>query len=140
MEPSDDSPPQERCRRRFVVFRRYSWHPTGTCNSRLPSAREKSALRSSFDRADSVSSGRPAATVDRLEPDARSGEQGPRANALGDLALLGNRGIEPERVVQILLSSVHDSNENVRYWAVEGLAYLGTDETIIAVMLVKSPE
>ena len=70
------------------------------------------------------------ATVDRLEPDARSGEQGPRANALWDLGLLGNRGIEPERVAQILLSSVHDSNVNVRYWAIEGLAYLGTDETI----------
>jgi hypothetical protein len=69
-------------------------------------------------------------TVDRLEPNARSGEQGPRVNALWDLALLGNRGIEPERVAQILLSAVHDSNENVRYWAVEGLAYLGTDETI----------
>jgi hypothetical protein len=37
-----------------------------------------------------------AATVDRLEHDARFGEQGPRANALWDIALLGNRGIEPE--------------------------------------------
>jgi HEAT repeats len=71
-----------------------------------------------------------SASVDRLEPEARSGEQGPRANALWDLALLGNRGIEPERVGQILLSSIHDPNENVRYWAVEGLAYLGTDETV----------
>jgi hypothetical protein len=71
-----------------------------------------------------------AATVDRLEPDARSGEQGPRANALWDLGLLGNRGVEPDRVAQILLSSIHDTNENVRYWAIEGLAYLGTDETI----------
>ena len=25
---------------------------------------------------------------------------------------------------------IHDPNENIRYWAVEGLAYLGTDETI----------
>lgn len=71
-----------------------------------------------------------AETVDVLEPVARSGEQGPRANALWDLGLLGNRGVEPERVAQILLGSLHDSNENVRYWAVEGLAYLGTDETI----------
>jgi HEAT repeat protein len=71
-----------------------------------------------------------AATVDRLESDARSGAQGPRANALWDLGLLGNRGVEPERVAQILLSSIHDSNENVRYWAVEGLAYLGTDDVI----------
>ena len=28
------------------------------------------------------------------------------------------------------MASIHDSNVNVRYWAVEGLAYLGTDETI----------
>ena len=70
------------------------------------------------------------ATVDRLEPAARSGEQGPRANALWDLGLLGNRGIEPERVAQILLSAIHDPNVNVRYWAVEGLAYLGTDDAI----------
>jgi hypothetical protein len=69
-------------------------------------------------------------TIERLEPIARTGAQGPRANALWDLALLGNRGVEPRRVAQILLASVHDENVNVRYWAVEGLAYLGTDETI----------
>ena len=71
-----------------------------------------------------------AATVDRLEPVARSGEQGPRANALWDLGLLGNRGVEPARIAEILLVSLHDSNENVRYWAVEGVAYLGTDDII----------
>jgi HEAT repeat protein len=71
-----------------------------------------------------------SASVDRLEPPARDGEQGVRANALWDLALLGNRGIEPEHVVRILLESVHDPNVNIRYWAVEGLAYLGTDETV----------
>ncbi|PYX28633.1 MAG: hypothetical protein DMG80_16240 [Acidobacteria bacterium] len=70
------------------------------------------------------------AAVDRMEQDARSGEQGPRTNALWDIALLGNRGIEPERSAQILLASVHDQNVNIRHWAVEGLAYLGTDETI----------
>jgi HEAT repeat protein len=70
------------------------------------------------------------ATVDRLEQDARSGEQGPRANALWDIGLLGNRGIEPQRAAQILLASIHDDNVNVRYWAVEGMAYLGSDETI----------
>jgi hypothetical protein len=69
-------------------------------------------------------------TVERLEPDARYGEQGTRANALWDLGLLGNRGVEPERAAQTLLASIHDGNENIRYWAVEGLAYLGTDETI----------
>ena len=58
------------------------------------------------------------------------GEQGPRANALWDLGLLGNRGVEPERAAEILLASRHDPNENIRYWAIEGLAYLGTDGTI----------
>jgi hypothetical protein len=70
------------------------------------------------------------ATVDRLEPIALTAEQGPRANALWDLGLLGNRGVQPARVSEILRSSIHDSNENIRYWAVEGLAYLGTDNTI----------
>jgi hypothetical protein len=76
------------------------------------------------------------ATVDRLEPDARDGEQGPRANALWDLGLLGNRGIERERVLEILLSSIGDANVNIRYWAVEGLAYLGTDGTIAPLLQV----
>lgn len=71
-----------------------------------------------------------SSTIDRLEPAARRGEQGPRANALWDIALVGSRGIDPERAGQILLDSIHDDNVNIRYWAVEGLAYLGTDEVI----------
>jgi hypothetical protein len=74
--------------------------------------------------------------VDRLEPVARTGAQGPRANALWNLGLLGNRGVEPARIAQILIGSVRDPNENIRYWAVEGLAYLGTDETIEPLMSV----
>ncbi len=77
-----------------------------------------------------------AATVDRLEHNARFGEQGPRANALWDIALLGNRGIEPERAAQIVLASIHDQNVNIRYWAVEGLAYLGTDESVAPLLQV----
>ena len=77
-----------------------------------------------------------AATVDRLEHDARFGEQALRVNALWDIALLGNRGIEPERAAQIVLASIHDQNVNVRYWAVEGLAYLGSDDTIAPLLQV----
>ena len=69
-------------------------------------------------------------TIDRLEPEARSGEQGPRANALWDIGLLGNRGVQPDRAFEIVSSSLHDSNVNIRYWAVEGLAFLGTDAVI----------
>ena len=77
-----------------------------------------------------------AATVDRLEPLARDGAQGPRANALWDLGLIGGRGVEPERVAGILLAAIHDQNVNVRYWAVEGLAYLGTDEVIAPLLRI----
>ena len=75
-------------------------------------------------------------TVDSLENDARFGEQGPRANALWDIGLLGNRGVEPQRAFEILSAAIHDSNENVRYWAVESLSYLGTDETIAPLLEV----
>jgi HEAT repeat protein len=70
------------------------------------------------------------ATVDRLEATARTGEQGPRVNAMWDLALIGNRGVEPERVADILTPGLHDPNENIRYWAVEGLSYLALDSAI----------
>jgi HEAT repeat protein len=70
------------------------------------------------------------ASVERLESAARSGDQGPRANALWDLALVGNRGVEPERVERLLLGAVHDPNVNIRYWAVEGLSYLATDGVV----------
>jgi hypothetical protein len=69
-------------------------------------------------------------TVERLEPIARTGDQGPRANALWNLGLIGSRGVEQERVGEILLASVHDDNVNIRYWAVEGLSYLATDAVI----------
>jgi HEAT repeat protein len=69
-------------------------------------------------------------SINTMEADARHGEQGPRANALWRIGLLGNRGVDPDRAFDILMSSVHDENVNVRYWAVEGLAYLGTQSTI----------
>jgi HEAT repeats len=77
-----------------------------------------------------------ASTMNRLEADARHGEQGPRANALWRIGLLGNRGVQPDRAFDILMSSIHDDNVNVRYWAVEGLAYLGTEETITPLLSV----
>jgi len=76
------------------------------------------------------------ATIDRLEPLARSGEQAARINALWDLALIGNRGIDPSRVFEILSSSLHDDNETVRSWAAEGLAFLGSDRSIRPLLAV----
>jgi hypothetical protein len=77
-----------------------------------------------------------SSTVDRLERAARWGEQGPRANALWDIALIGNRGIDQQRVFEIIMSAIHDENQNIRYWAVEGLSYLATDAAIAPLLEV----
>jgi len=71
-----------------------------------------------------------SAAVDQFAAQAESGDQKTAVWGLWTLGLLGNRGVEPQRAAQVLTAHVHDSNENIRYWAVEGLAYLGTDEVI----------
>lgn len=53
-----------------------------------------------------------------------------RGMALWRLGSLGNRGVEPEKVLNTLLNYAHDRSEHTRYWAVEGLAMLGNDATI----------
>jgi len=50
--------------------------------------------------------------------------------ALWMLGALGNRGIEPDRALATLLAHIHDSDEQTRYWAVEGLSHLATAGTI----------
>ena len=44
--------------------------------------------------------------------------------------MLANRGVEPERIHSLLANYIHDPEQQTRFWAVEGLAHLGTDETI----------
>jgi hypothetical protein len=53
-----------------------------------------------------------------------------RGMALWRLGSLGNRGVEPEKVLHSLLNYAHDANQHTRYWAVEGLAMLGNDASI----------
>ncbi|HTU34375.1 MAG TPA: HEAT repeat domain-containing protein [Candidatus Acidoferrum sp.] len=50
------------------------------------------------------------------------------------LGALGNRGIEPERILSVLTEYTKDSNEQTRYWAVEGLSYLGQEQSIPALL------
>jgi HEAT repeats len=50
--------------------------------------------------------------------------------ALWRLGALGNRGVEPATVLATLLRYSHDSHQQTRFWAVEGLAMLGTEESI----------
>lgn len=68
-------------------------------------------------------------SVARLISQLRSDPAG-RGMVLWRLGSLGNRGVEPEKVLRSLLNYAHDSNEHTRYWAVEGLAMLGNDATI----------
>jgi hypothetical protein len=53
-----------------------------------------------------------------------------RGMALWRLGSLGNRGVEPDRVLQSLLNYVGSQDEHTRYWAVEGLSMLGNDATL----------
>ena len=78
-------------------------------------------------------------TVDALARQADSRDQQKKIWALWALGLLGNRGVEPERVVQVLAAHLKNSGkdkskekeeEDSRRWAVEGLALVGTTPTI----------
>jgi HEAT repeat protein len=83
-------------------------------------------------------------TVDRLVRLADSSDHAKKIWALWTLGLLGNRGVETVRVVQVLTAHLKDStktsgrgqNEDVRRWAVEGLALVGTTSTIVPLLNV----
>ncbi len=73
-------------------------------------------------------------TVNALIRRADSTDHAQKVWALWALGLLGNRGVETDRVVQVLTAhlkgSGKDSDEDSRHWAVEGLALVGTTSTI----------
>jgi hypothetical protein len=70
-----------------------------------------------------------AATVDRLISDAQA-HLGNRGYDLTMLGMLANRDVERDRVHMALRNWAHDPDEGTRYWAIEGLAYIGTEDTI----------
>jgi hypothetical protein len=47
-----------------------------------------------------------------------------------ELGMLASRGIEADRIHELLVTWAHDNKQQTRFWAVEGLAHIGTDETI----------
>jgi hypothetical protein len=57
-------------------------------------------------------------------------EPASRPWALFMLGALGNRGIETYRAFTTLMDHRHDPDEQTRFWAIEGLAALGIDETL----------
>jgi hypothetical protein len=75
-----------------------------------------------------------ASTADSLIRRAEARDHAQKIWALWALGLLGNRGVETERVIEILAKHVkgasQDPDEDSRRWAVEGLALVGTSPTI----------
>ncbi len=81
-------------------------------------------------------------TVDALVRQADSRDHQQKIWALWALGLLGNRGVDPDHIVQVLAAHLKDSGKNsdwsknnkeeedTRRWAVEGLALVGTTPTI----------
>ena len=67
--------------------------------------------------------------ADRLVDLAAAGEE-QRPWATWTLGMLANRGIQTERIHDVLVEYTYDPVEEIRIWAVEGLAHIGTDETI----------
>ncbi len=73
------------------------------------------------------------ATVEGLVLRANSSDHAQKIWALWTLGLLGNRGVETDRVVQVLTAHLKEpgkNSEDARRWAVEGLALVGTTSTI----------
>jgi hypothetical protein len=87
-------------------------------------------------------------TVDALIAQANSSDHAQKIWALWALGLLGNRGVETDRVVQVLTAHLKDArndsgrnssrrdadDEDARRWAVEGLALVGTTSTIVPLL------
>ncbi len=73
-------------------------------------------------------------SVDGLVRQADSRDHAQKTWALWTLGLLGNRGVETDRVVRVLTAHLRasgkDADEDVRRWAVEGLALVGSTSTI----------
>ena len=66
----------------------------------------------------------------RLLEQIETGNKTAQVWALYTLGLLGNRGVEAGQITEVLISKLQDPDPEIRQWAVEGLAYMGTDATI----------
>jgi len=73
---------------------------------------------------------RNSANLGYLLKSVESSDHSQKIWALWALGLMGNRGVETTRVVQVLTTHLKDSDEDSRQWAVEGLALVGVDETV----------
>jgi HEAT repeat protein len=68
-------------------------------------------------------------TAERMIEDGRAHIQNRPFNAW-ELGILGSFGVDSDRIYDVLRQWAHDANEQSRFWAVEGLAHLGVEDTI----------
>lgn len=71
-----------------------------------------------------------SASLNYVLKTAESSDHSRKIWALWALGLLGNRGVGVDHVLPVLASHLKDSDEDSRRWAVEGLALVGTSDTI----------
>lgn len=71
-----------------------------------------------------------SASLDYLLRTSESPDHARKIWALWALGLMGNRGVETDRVVQVLTAHLRDADDDSRRWAVEGLALTGSAQTI----------
>ncbi|HKW32162.1 MAG TPA: HEAT repeat domain-containing protein [Candidatus Acidoferrum sp.] len=72
-------------------------------------------------------------SVEKLKRQIQSGSD-ERYMALWRLGALGNRGVEPSEAFRTLKLYTQSRNQEVRFWAVEGLAMLGSRESVDALL------
>jgi hypothetical protein len=72
--------------------------------------------------------------IEFLVQEAESSDHTQRIWALWTLGLMGNRGVETDRVEDVLTGHLKDQDEESRRWAVEGLALVGTARTVGALL------
>jgi HEAT repeat protein len=72
-------------------------------------------------------------SFEKLQRQIQSGSE-ERYMALWRLGALGNRGVEPSEAFRTLKLYAQSRNQEMRFWAVEGLAMLGNRESIDALL------
>jgi hypothetical protein len=79
-----------------------------------------------------------AKTRESVDEQAQLAEPGGqrRIYAIWTLGLLGSRGVEPDRILPILLKHTRDDDVAIRRWAVEAIGLLGTDETVAPLLAI----
>jgi hypothetical protein len=78
--------------------------------------------------------GKNSASLEYLFNIAQSENHSQKIWALWALGLMANRGVQPDKLVEILTSHLKDSDEDSRRWAAEALALSGSDQAIQALL------